>query len=296
MNYHENISDKLNRLNINNILFNDIDCWNYYKKEKIIYNKLWLTEEQSIPCGPIGTQPKDYPIIVKPIINLYGMSRSFKICYNEKEYNNYQKDGCFWTPYFSGDNYNYDIIFDKGKIVYYNVLLSKPSINGTFDYHVLNNGIKLSNKNRILLEEKFNDYSGPMNVEVIDNNIIEGHLRLNGDCYIYDDNFFINLSNLIKGERYQFKKIESKIFLFPYFVNYTFDNKFLCKEEIEKILYRNNCYEVNWDNINSNYQRNDLRRLLMYVTNNYEIGIEIRKQINKNLLIREKIFPYINGM
>lgn len=296
MNIHENICDRLNRLNIDNILFNDINCWEYFKKEKIIYNKLWLTEIQGIPCGPIGTQPNKYPIIVKPIINLYGMSRSFKICNNQEEYDNYQKDGCFWTPYFEGDNYNFDLIFDKGKIIYYNVFISKPSVNGTFDCHYLNNSIKLSDKNKFLLEKYFCNYSGPMNIEVIRDNIIEGHLRLNGDCYIYDDDFFKNLSSLLKQEKYSFESIHKNIYLFPYFVNYTFDNKFLNRTEIEKILIDNNSFEVNWDNIDSNYQRNDLRRLLMYVCDSYKNGLEIRKKIKINLTNREKIFPYINGL
>ena len=293
MKIYENISNILDRLNINNIFFNDIDCWEHFKKDKVIYNKLWLAEIQNIDCGPIGTIPKKYPIVVKPIINLYGMSRSFKICHNENEYNNYQKDGCFWTPFFSGDNFNYDIIFDKGKIVYYNTLISKPSVNGTFDYHTLDNTIKLSNKNILLLQKYFMDYTGPMNIEIIQNNIIEGHLRLNGDCYIYDDNFFINLSNLIKGNKYKFIELKKQIYMFPYFVSYKFNKNFLSKDEIEIILRENNCLVINWDNINSNYQRNDLRRLLMYITDDYDNGIIIRKKINNNLLLREKLYPYI---
>ena len=36
-----------------------------------IYNKLWLSEIQGIPCGPMGVQPRAYPVIMKPIINLF---------------------------------------------------------------------------------------------------------------------------------------------------------------------------------------------------------------------------------
>jgi hypothetical protein len=295
MKYHESLPNKLNRLNIKNILYNDIDCWNYYKKEKQIYNKLWLAEIQGIECGPIGTIPNKYPIVIKPIINLYGMSRSFKICYNIDEYMNYQKDGCFWTPYFSGYNYNYDIIFDKGKIIFYTVLISKPSVNGTFDYHVYSPDEEMSYNITLLLETYFNEYSGPMNIEVISNNIIEGHLRLNGDSYIYNDEFFINLSRLIDKKSYNLNVSKKIIYLFPYFVNSYFDLKFLDKKEVEEILFKKNCNLVYWDNIKSNYQRDDLCRLLMYITNNYNDGINIRKEINNNLIIREKIYPYINN-
>lgn len=295
MNYHENLPDRLFRLNIENILCNDIECWNFHKKHKKLYNKLWLAEIQNIECGPIGTIPNNFPIIVKPIINLYGMSRSFKICNNLHEYLNYQKDGCFWTPYFKGDNYNYDIIFDKGKILTYYTLISKPAINGTFSFHKYSPNEKLSTDIIKLLEMYFDKYSGPMNIEVIDNNIIEGHLRLNGDCYIYNDDFLYNLSKLINQEIYNLNVNDSVIYLFPFFVNSNFNLKFLDKEEIEDILLKNKCDLINWDNIKSNYQRSDLCRLCMYITNNYESGIKIRNEITQNLILREKIYPYISS-
>ena len=46
-----------------------------FPKYHNIYNKLWLSEIQGVPCGPMGVQPGAYPVIMKPIINLFGMSR-----------------------------------------------------------------------------------------------------------------------------------------------------------------------------------------------------------------------------
>ena len=295
MNYHELLPYKLDRLNISNILYNDIDCWLKNKINKKIYNKLWLVELQGIECGPIGTKPNKFPIIIKPIINLYGMSRGFKKINSLEEYENNQIDGHFWMPFFEGDNYNYDIIFDDGKIVSYYTLISKPSINGTFEYHKYAFEEKLPKHVIDLLENNFDTYSGPMNIEIIDNNIIEGHLRLNGDCYIYDDDFFINLSNLINKKPYKFNEIKKNIYLFPYFINpYYFEEKYLNKQEIEEILLNKKCNLVCWDDIHSNYQRNDLNRLLMYVTSDQESGEIIRFLITENLTLREKIYPYIS--
>ena len=49
-----------------------------------------------------------------------------------------------------------------------------------------------------------------MNIEIINDTIIEGHLRLNGDYYIYDDNFLKNLSKLIDKKDYNLK-VKKKI-------------------------------------------------------------------------------------
>lgn len=293
MNYYEDLNEICQRLKINNIVTNDIDAWNKHKNYKKIYNKLWLVELQNINCGPIGTEPDYYPIVIKPIINLYGMSRSFKIIKNQKEYLQNQVDGCFWMPYLSGKNFTIDLILDKGKIVNYYCLESEPSIEGTFKYHVYRPKYKLSDKIIKIIENNFIGYSGPMNIEIINDIIIEGHLRLNGDLYLYDDYFFKNLSKLIDNKNYILKVNKKKIYLFPYFVDSTFNLKILNKNEIEEILLDNNVNNIRWDNIKSLYQKSDLSRLLMYKTNTLKDGYFIKKNINKNLFIRNKIYQII---
>ena len=99
------------------LVTNDFDAWDKFSKYKKIYNKLWLVEKQNIKCGPIGTQPKNYPIIIKPIINLYGMSRGFLKINDEDEYYNNQNDGCFWMPFLDGKHYTVDLIIYNGKII-----------------------------------------------------------------------------------------------------------------------------------------------------------------------------------
>ena len=59
--------------------------------------------------------PENYPVIFKPIINLYGMSR-FEIVNNEEEYYDKLEDGLFWSPYFTGDHYTIDFIIINGVI------------------------------------------------------------------------------------------------------------------------------------------------------------------------------------
>ena len=275
MKYYEDLNTILNRLNITNIITNDIDAWDLNKFNRKIYNKLWLTELQGIDCGPIGTKPTNYPIIIKPIINLYGMSKGFMKINSEEDYYNNQKDGHFWMPYFKGKNYTIDIIFDKGKIVGYYALESKPSFNGTFEYHVYRPKFKLLQNIINLLELEFNTYI-PMN-KLINDKIIEGHLRLNGDFYIFDDKFVKNLSYLLLNKKYQLKVKKKPFYLLPYFISSNFNLNVINQEEIEDILEYNIVNNIRWDNIYSFYQRNDLCRLLMFKVDTLTLGKRIRK-------------------
>ena len=218
MEYYEDINDRLERLSIDSIITNDIDAWEYYKEYKWIYNKLWLVEKQNIDCGPVGTSPTSYPIIIKPIINLFGMSKGFIRLNNLEEYNNNLNNGSFWMPFLSGKNYTIDVVLDKGKVVAYYGMESKPGKSGTFEYHKYKPYYNLPNRISKFIESIMKSYTGVMNIEIIDNIIIEAHLRLNGDCYIYDDNFFIQVDNMIANREYTFTKYNNNFYLFPFFV------------------------------------------------------------------------------
>ena len=70
------------------IPINDLQAWKHPKNQpyKWIYNKLRLCEYQNIPCAPMPIQPKTYPIISKPIINLYGMGLNTVKIESEKDF------------------------------------------------------------------------------------------------------------------------------------------------------------------------------------------------------------------
>ena len=130
------LDDKMDQLNLSNkIITNDFDAWEKFKDQRIIYDKLFIAYSQNIKSGPMGIYPEKYPVIFKPIINLYGMSRGFKIIRSEQEYNNNIKDGFFWMEYFPGQQINLDLIVVKGNIKFYSALLSHHNLDGTFDYH-----------------------------------------------------------------------------------------------------------------------------------------------------------------
>ena len=184
---------------------NDLDSWLFNNRYREIYNKLWLSYSQGIDSAPMGIYPNKYPIIIKPIINLYGMSRGFKIIKNEEEYEREIKDGYFWQPYFKGKHYCIDIIYGNKKIYYYTCLESISKGEGIFEYHKFRKDYIIPKKIKKWLQKNLKDYRGCLNIEVINGKIIECHLRLNGDFHLYDSKFIIALKEFEDKKKWKYK-------------------------------------------------------------------------------------------
>ena len=98
-------------LKLNNIICNDIQVWKKYPEYHHIYNKLWIAESYKVKSFKFINNG-NIKIIFKPIINLYGMSRGFKIIKNEDDYEEYLDDDLFWN-YLSGNHYTIDLVKNK---------------------------------------------------------------------------------------------------------------------------------------------------------------------------------------
>lgn len=165
-----------------------------------MYDRMFLSQYQGIECYPMGIYPSKYPVISKPIINLFGFSKGFRIIRSKEEYDIECKKypGHFWQTYLEGTQYNVDCVLRKGKILHHLILKSKPCDHGLFEYHqsIMANVPSCVKK---LIKEKLHDYTGLFNAEVICNKVTECHLRLNGDNMWYTDNFFQCLSTGIEN-------------------------------------------------------------------------------------------------
>jgi hypothetical protein len=267
--------------NDNIIPLNDIDSYLRYPNENIVYNKYYLSKIQNLTSAPIPIYPSKYPVIVKPIYNLYGMSKGFKIIKNEKEFKeNLDLLGYFWQKYLDGNQINVDMIVKNGEILDYFVLESKPSINGSFDYHKYIKNYKLSNKIINVIKKLLYNYKGVCNVEIINNKIIEMHLRLNGDYFIYNDDFERELLNFLLTGELKKNYIINDYTFFPVFSK----NKLNNKKEMIKILEQNKVIHYEFDDYDGDYQRNDLRRVLFFVSQDFNFGENIKKKILNSML------------
>lgn len=269
---------------------NDSSAWLKYPEYKMIYNKLFLSEIQNLDSNPIPIVPSKFPVIVKPIINLNGMSKGFYKVNNENEYDKLCIDnnlsGYFYQPYFSGIQYNYDIIIKEGKIIDYFCVISHPLKDGMFDYHEFipkNEAKKLTPKNIQIIEDLLDNYSGFVNLEIINDYIIEVHLRLNGDMFIYDQNNINKLISFYITKDYQEIIISDKIYFIPFFTDIIDNIDF---KSIEYLLKEDYIIDYKFDNINS-INQSDNKRFLYLTTYNLKKTLNLRNKIYKLL--------YING-
>ena len=150
---------------------------------------MFICTYQNILHASVPVTPTTYPIVVKPIINLYGMGIDSSKINNTDEYKQIWNSTLFWMEYFEGIIQSWDIVIRNGEIIYHTFwtgyIVSKNSM-GKFDYWEWDgqNSIKLEkNKEYLSHIKKFvNDnlkrFTGTLNVEIISNKIIEAHLRM----------------------------------------------------------------------------------------------------------------------
>jgi len=267
---YKSLVDHINNLNITNIITNDSHAWNKNKDHNFIYNKLWVAMSQEIPTGPMGIYPEKYPVIFKPIINLFGMSRGFKIIRNEEEYDKNIKDGFFWEEFIEGEHFCVDLIVVKGQIKFYSALKSYPDGEGGFIYHESIPNYKLPEHIRYWIKLHFAKYTGCLNLEIINGLIIEGHLRLNGDFHLYDESFVLEMEKLFLNGKWNLNYKIKKKYLFPIFVKKDFSDEDveIMKNKINNFIINKDVSTINFDNINSKCQSEWKSRLSMIETEN----------------------------
>jgi hypothetical protein len=197
----------------------DIEAYSRYPDYCHLYDRMWVSLSQNMVCAPLGVQPNKYPIVVKPIINLYGMSKGFDIIKTKQEYDKIcsTSAGLFWQPYLKGVQKNLDMVIHKGKILFYHLLDSFPNKNlhGTFICHVPSNE-QIPCIAVEWVHEHLSDYTGTVNMEIIGGYITECHLRLNGDNHWYNDSFYKSLQNI---SNFKFKEtmMDYSFAMIPFF-------------------------------------------------------------------------------
>lgn len=159
----------------------DIDVWVYMNNEHAwLYDKLILSRCLGYYCGPAGVPPLySGKFIVRPISNYRGMGRSSSIMHlNAGE--DVIPDGYFWCELFTGRHLSFDYRYGI--------------------QHLAVEGFKNSDRtDRFVSWKKTNDvFNLPeiisviavkcewMNIEVIDDKIIEIHLRHNPNFSNHD--------------------------------------------------------------------------------------------------------------
>ena len=159
----------------------DCDAWIKYPHLHKWFNKLWLAERLGYVCGPTGVGvPKKGYYIVKPIYNLSGMGAGAEKRWLVPEHD-VVIPGYFWCEYFEGTQFTYDLEWQWDGPPFWKVIRAHRCDK--------KNNQRFTKFTREILLTKltpphfFYELSdvGVINVEMIDDKIIEIHLRPNPD-------------------------------------------------------------------------------------------------------------------
>lgn len=148
----------------------DCDLW--------VFDKLILSKRLGYRCGPVGVSvPEPGNYIVRPCVNILGMGRGAKYYFIEDQTDNLPV-GYFWCEIFTGRHLSVDYLNGEQ-------ILSVEGIRNSAElwkfscWQQVNDEIPLPDMFVPLIQR--HRY---INVEYIDGNVIEVHLRNNPD-FIY---------------------------------------------------------------------------------------------------------------
>ena len=126
----------------------------------------------------------------------------------------------FWQPFFDGKQICLDLILNKTHILFKHTLCSVKGSDGSFEYHYKVDNYSIPQEVLDWIDKHLKNYQGCLNLEIINNNIIEAHLRLNGDFHYYNLNFCKQLHNLFESDfdtDFKFNYTIPDLYLFPIF-------------------------------------------------------------------------------
>lgn len=206
------------------------------------YNKMHVCKTQNIPHGPIGTDPTQYPITLKPIYNLRGGGMESQVVHSREQYESIQLTSLFWSPYVMGEHYSIDLILRKGEIVDHYCIRGEKLQHGMFDYWELIECPEATYRYVYnWVEENFEGYTGCLNLEVIGETIIECHLRM-GDIDRFGDPELMEAIHVLYnvGEWTYDGDRTDEFYLTALFAQYNQRftiNKTLCEEIFDYLIY-----------------------------------------------------------
>ena len=176
----------------------DKDAWIVYPAHRKYFNKLWLSQKLGYLCGPAGiAPPKKDTYIVRPIYNLYGMGLGDMQLELGPDDCDALEPGTFWCEKFEGTHRSVNYGWQDNAVTNWgheqkSCFIGEKSKNNPFVFKRWYRDINFQYTMPSALYDIFNSNVNykidRWNVEIIDDKVIEVHLR--GSPYPdYDDIF-----------------------------------------------------------------------------------------------------------
>jgi len=271
------------------IPINDIQAVKNYKKNKLLklYNKKYIADSQNFINGDNTIIPNEFPIIVRPKINLMGMGKDAYFIDNLSKFKQTNiNNKFFWCEVFRGHHISVDIFFNNNDIQGYIAFRGKQGKLFTFKYWEYLRNYKISNKIKKWIYKNLNSFCGVFNIELISDNIIECHLRMGDINYFQSEQLTKCIIDCYNNKKINIPYLP-QIYLLPVFVE---KGKYirLKEEDIYKYVRETevNNYILNYfidppPENNSNPAGGD--RICNFTITNLEKGFILREYILKSL-------------
>jgi hypothetical protein len=157
----------------------DPDAYQWYPRQRHIYNKLFLCESQGLACAPHGVIPAEFPVFSKPIFNLRGMGVGSCVLSDPAHYQRHLTPGHLWMKLLSGEHVSTDAAVENGRILWWRHCCGTPAAEGTFDYWTVEAEPRPPLEAYLSgwVARHLEGYTGMLNLETIGGRIIDAHLR-----------------------------------------------------------------------------------------------------------------------
>lgn len=154
----------------------DVSAYKRNPELRWVYHKPLLYDALGVPYGLLPDLPDAYPVIMKPVVNLYGLSRSVQLAYGPDDVA--RCPDCFWMPRLAGRHVSVDIEICADALVHGEAVEGVPHRKlGLFDYWERLESAEPWASWAHRIARTLGITGGAINVEFIANTVIEVHLR-----------------------------------------------------------------------------------------------------------------------
>lgn len=176
------------------VALGDDAAWTLYPYFRSLMNKLYVAESQGLECSLLGSTqaPSRYPVVVRPVYNLYGMGLGTAFVHNEDQLEELMQPASFWCEFLTGPHLSIDLAIQNGKLLWHGAFQGfKDTSNQFTHWSVVTVPPARVQYTLTWLRVYAPTFIGMVNVEMIGKRIIEVHLRP-GDCLLVDRKSFLS--------------------------------------------------------------------------------------------------------
>ena len=158
----------------------DPEAWEWNPRHRWVFDKLQVALSQGLAAGPHGTQPPQFPVFSKPIMNFRGLGAGSRILISAEDYDENHAPGHFWMSLLEGSHVSTDVAVVAGQPCWWRHVTGVAVGEGMFDTWTVHAGrdAELESYCGRWISTNLGGYTGMLNLETIGGRIIEAHLRL----------------------------------------------------------------------------------------------------------------------